>query len=180
MKKLKLIYSLAIVMLLCSCKKEKEFDNFPVTLYANEITSVSGVRLFVGKTEITNKDVIDKFISNADNFILPIDVKSRYGTINFQSKDNATFKGETDNYFVQKKDKQFLFYSSSTFTVIVDYVNMYRIGIAKGFLLKNKDSISQISLNVGFATPNNFNRVFKKYEGVTPGQFRQANGNLKI
>ncbi|MGI5900124.1 MAG: helix-turn-helix domain-containing protein [Christensenellales bacterium] len=54
----------------------------------------------------------------------------------------------------------------------VDYINKYRIEKAKELLEKTKKPIVSISESCGFNTPNNFIRVFKKYEGITPGQFR--------
>ena len=56
----------------------------------------------------------------------------------------------------------------------VDYLNRYRLGKAKELLRTTNESASAISLRCGFATPNNFSRVFKKYEGVTPGKYRHA------
>lgn len=60
----------------------------------------------------------------------------------------------------------------------VDYVNLFRIGKAKELLKESSLTIREIADRVGFTTPNNFNRVFKKYEGITPGQFRKANQTL--
>ena len=109
------IYHLAIVMLLCSCKKEMAFDNFPVTLYASEITRTSDVRLFVGKAQITDNKVIDKFIgSEAEYFERPtdMDVKQSDESIIFHSKDSVTFGTESYKFYVEKNVEQFLFYSS--------------------------------------------------------------------
>ena len=53
------------------------------------------------------------------------------------------------------------------------YLALVRIDEAKRLLLNEPDiSISEIGFMVGFNTPNNFNRVFKKLENVTPSQFR--------
>jgi len=102
-------YSLTIIMLLCSCKKEKE--DFPIILYAREISQVSDVRLFVDKSEVTDKTIIDKFISDVDLFTLPYHIDLSDGIIHFHSKDSATFWTETQRFYVQKEVQQFLFYS---------------------------------------------------------------------
>lgn len=105
------IYGLTIVvMLLYSCEKE-DFDDFPVTLYANTITYISDVRLFVGETKITDKEKIDKFISDAKCFQLPNDFQTMVDAIHFHSRDSTTFEVQSCGYSVQKNDKQFLFYS---------------------------------------------------------------------
>ncbi|KAB1435712.1 helix-turn-helix domain-containing protein [Candidatus Galacturonibacter soehngenii] len=55
-----------------------------------------------------------------------------------------------------------------------DFINSYRIDAAK-FLLNNTDKkIEQISNETGFNSQQNFIRVFKKIEGVAPGQYRKA------
>ena len=111
-----LIYILSIIVLLCSCKKE--FNDFPVTLYADKVTYTSDVRLFVGQTKVTDKAIINKFIrNNAEQFQLSNYVISTYGTMHFNSKDSVTFFTESSKYSVKKEDSQFLFYSSLPFPV---------------------------------------------------------------
>ncbi|MBE1442615.1 helix-turn-helix domain-containing protein [Paenibacillus sp. OAS669] len=55
----------------------------------------------------------------------------------------------------------------------VDYVNSKRIEQAKLLLQTTNHSVADISERVGFTSSNTFIRVFKRHEGVTPGQFRQ-------
>lgn len=54
----------------------------------------------------------------------------------------------------------------------VDYVNSKRIEQAKLLLQTTAKSVADISDQVGFTNANTFIRVFKRHEGVTPGQFR--------
>jgi hypothetical protein len=118
-----LIYSFAIIAtFLCSCEKaevvEPEIQN--ITLRAKEITKISDVKLFAGTTQIQEKKKINKFISDAECFVLPTNIRSIddviIGSIDdvlvFNSKDSATFG--TDPwwcYSVQKNANRFLFYS---------------------------------------------------------------------
>nr|WP_248927978.1 helix-turn-helix transcriptional regulator [Paenibacillus hamazuiensis] len=55
----------------------------------------------------------------------------------------------------------------------VDYINSKRIEQAKLLLGSTSLSVADISDRVGFASSNTFIRVFKRHEGITPGQFRQ-------
>jgi AraC-like DNA-binding protein len=57
-----------------------------------------------------------------------------------------------------------------------DFVNTYRINEVKIHMSDAKDSrtIIDIIYSCGFSTKSNFNRAFKKYEGITPSEFRQA------
>jgi AraC-like DNA-binding protein len=54
----------------------------------------------------------------------------------------------------------------------VDFVNSHRIGIAAQELLETNKSISEICFECGFNNISNFNRIFKKKQGCTPGDFR--------
>lgn len=53
---------------------------------------------------------------------------------------------------------------------VIDYINQYRIETAKPLLLRM--AVQEVSERVGFLNVNSFIRVFKKYEGITPGQYK--------
>lgn len=55
----------------------------------------------------------------------------------------------------------------------IDYLNITRINKAKQLLINTHLSVKEIGFIVGFNTIQNFMRAFKKYEGVTPGQYRE-------
>jgi two-component system response regulator YesN len=68
-------------------------------------------------------------------------------------------------------------YLSSKFREItgmkfVDFVNLRRIEQAKRYLMESDDAVNSISEKVGFVNANTFIKVFKKHEGITPGQYR--------
>ena len=54
---------------------------------------------------------------------------------------------------------------------ILNFINKHRISESKKLLKTATLTISQISEKVGFDSSNSFIRVFKQYEGVTPGNF---------
>lgn len=56
----------------------------------------------------------------------------------------------------------------------VEYVSTYRINKSKMLLKDITLTVSEISEKVGYTNSNTFIKVFKKYEGITPGQFREA------
>jgi two-component system response regulator YesN len=56
---------------------------------------------------------------------------------------------------------------------LLDMINHYRIEHAKTLLQASHHSIKSISSEVGFHDINTFIRTFKKYEGVTPGQYQK-------
>lgn len=66
-------------------------------------------------------------------------------------------------------------YSNVTGEKMIDTINKRRIKEAKE-LLKADDvlSVESVAERSGFGTTRNFIRVFKKHEGITPGQFRNT------
>lgn len=66
---------------------------------------------------------------------------------------------------------------NTSFQEIKDQV---RRDIAIYHLTQNKLSINEIALKVGFTEPSTFHRAFKKWTGVTPGDYRQAEATPAI
>ena len=58
---------------------------------------------------------------------------------------------------------------------IMTYTLRTRIEKAKNFLMNPHYQIEEIANNVGFLDASYFTKVFKKYEGITPTQFRKYN-----
>lgn len=55
----------------------------------------------------------------------------------------------------------------------LDYLNWSRIEKAKQLLKSTRLPVREIGFKVGFNTIQTFMRTFKKYEGITPGQYRE-------
>jgi AraC-like DNA-binding protein len=71
--------------------------------------------------------------------------------------------------------------SSTSFSVLFkkthnmtfkEYLVKIRVGYACRLLSDEDKSISQISFEAGFENLSNFNRLFKKFKGVTPSEFK--------
>jgi len=59
-----------------------------------------------------------------------------------------------------------------------DFVNRYRIEEAKRLLIEDSSktySLNYISEKSGFGSMGSFMRIFRDFEGITPGQFREKN-----
>ncbi|MBQ0027711.1 MAG: AraC family transcriptional regulator [Lachnospiraceae bacterium] len=59
----------------------------------------------------------------------------------------------------------------------VEYLNSRRISEAKELMKNQEKSIKEISNECGYADPNYFSRIFKKYTGMTPTEYRDKCGN---
>jgi two-component system response regulator YesN len=70
---------------------------------------------------------------------------------------------------------------------LVDFINSVRISQAKKLLINSSHDIDFIAFTVGFNTHNYFTTVFRRFEGMTPSEYRlvktrnadfNRNGNL--
>ncbi len=55
----------------------------------------------------------------------------------------------------------------------IEYLTKVRIGNAKELLKNQEYSIKEVCVRSGYGDPNYFSRIFKKYEGVTPSEYRE-------
>ena len=58
----------------------------------------------------------------------------------------------------------------------LDYVNRKRIEYACGLLSETDMSVNDISKAAGYENDITFRRLFKKYMGITPGDYRRQEG----
>lgn len=59
----------------------------------------------------------------------------------------------------------------------VEYLNEVRIANACKFLIETDLGISEIAYECGYKTASNFNKIFKKLNGVTPGEYKKNTEN---
>lgn len=57
---------------------------------------------------------------------------------------------------------------------VMEYINRIRIEEAKRLLRQTDASLPEIAVTLGYNNDQSFNRFFKKYEGITPGEFRNS------
>lgn len=68
------------------------------------------------------------------------------------------------------------FFKKQSGVNLSDYITGYRIEVAKALLEQSDMTIGDISRKVGYANHIGFGRVFKKSQGITPGQYRETRG----
>lgn len=59
-----------------------------------------------------------------------------------------------------------------------EYLNLYRITIAKGLLEENNGSVSKVASMCGFDTPAYFTKCFKRHIGVSPNDYKKGKCSL--
>lgn len=62
----------------------------------------------------------------------------------------------------------------STGKTVSEYLNSYRISMSKKLLLESRETVYSISEQVGYKDIRSFIRFFKKYDGITPNEFRKG------
>ena len=65
------------------------------------------------------------------------------------------------------------FFKATTHRTPVDYLNYSRIELACNEIADADRNLTEIALDVGFSSLNYFIRQFKKYKGITPGQYQE-------
>lgn len=94
-------------------------------------------------------------------------VKNNYNDVNLNISLIAQEFNMTPNYL----SRLFKEYKNES---LLDYINRIRVNKAKE-LLKNTDlNVGEVALDVGYVNSNALIRAFKKYEGITPGKFRDS------
>lgn len=64
------------------------------------------------------------------------------------------------------------FFRAATHRTPVDYLNYYRVEMACNEIAFAGKNLTEIALDVGFSSLNYFIRQFRKYKGITPGQYQ--------
>jgi AraC family transcriptional regulator, arabinose operon regulatory protein len=62
----------------------------------------------------------------------------------------------------------------------LEYIARYRVAQAKRLLEGSSLSVSRVGALVGYRDPTYFGMVFRKYEGVSPGQYRGQRGCVPL
>lgn len=62
----------------------------------------------------------------------------------------------------------------------MEYIARRRIAQSKTLLADSNISISQIGSSVGYPDPTYFGMVFRKYEGISPSEYRKRRNSLEI
>lgn len=72
------------------------------------------------------------------------------------------------------------FFKLRTSKTLSDYIVETRLGVAARRLVDTTESISEICYGCGFNTLSNFNRLFRKYKGCNPTEFREKYFKTKV
>lgn len=83
------------------------------------------------------------------------------------SLDMVSREVDISPYYFSKLFKQ------ETGSNFIEYLTDIRLRNARELLKNSGYSIKEVCVESGYSDPNYFSRIFKKYEGVTPSEFRE-------
>lgn len=73
-----------------------------------------------------------------------------------------------------------VFFKKCCGTSFFDFLTKYRLDIACNLLVHSELDVSEICFSVGFNDVPHFNRVFKRYKGRTPREYRKQNTTVDL
>ena len=114
-----------------------------------------------------DKYILSSVISDDNKFDDIIDfVDKNYSDINLSVSMIANIMSMNAPYISR-------YFRSKSGQGLLDYINRIRLKKAKEILGREDSNIKEIATQVGYCNCNTFIRVFRRYEGITPGQFRE-------
>ena len=72
------------------------------------------------------------------------------------------------------------FFKLHTGRTLSDYIIDIRMGYITRMLVDTTESISEISFKCGYLNLSNFNRIFKRKKGCSPGEYREKYRKIKM
>jgi AraC-like DNA-binding protein len=160
-------------------------------LFDHEISSIISEKILQLKLELdfdTFLSILDIFnelairedyqlLSSSDyNFRGKIDEANKFESVfkHIQSKFLTKIKISEVASIVNMNDSAFSHYfKKRTHYSFTDFINILRLNHASQLILTQHKNIAEICFESGFNNLSNFNRMFKKWTGITPLQFRK-------
>lgn len=149
-------------------KEDSLVGNVYLSNTFKEMQNLNEAYQTVGKLQQKSEDEDEKRESEKCSVdkILSV-IKNRVEDSNFSVSDIAETLEVSPSYLSRYFKKQ-------TGMGILEYIHQYRITLAKELMMKNKNiKIKKIAEMTGFYSDVVFIRVFKKNEGLTPGQYKE-------
>ena len=135
----------------------EDFDTLDVS--AGSILHLMFDRIFSGR-KLSGQPVIRK----ANLYI------QEHLTEHLTLKKIADAVGRSENYFCRILKEE-------TGQTVTEYINRLRIERSKTCLIYSTMSVAEAAEACGFESQSYFTRIFRRYTGKTPGQFRKEHGS---
>lgn len=127
---------------------------------ASHLTTILSLFLFPDSSQKQIKSASTKRLEKINTYIKE----------HFTEKISLEFLAE--NFYISKYHLS-REYKKKYGVTIVQYIVSLRITLAKSKLRFSEDSIESIAIGCGFTDASYFNKIFQKYEGMSPLSFRK-------
>lgn len=129
---------------------------------------------------IDSEELIEEQMNNMVNRLREPDTKNtREGTaVNIvknyleQHYNESISRKDIESLVHLNEDYLNRIYKKATGYSLLEYIQYYRITMARRMLTDSNISISEIAVRIGYDSPAYFSKIFKKSTGVTPLEYR--------
>ena len=137
----------------------------PVAFDELEETIVQALELIQKKNERQERD---KLTESPESMVLAV---KRYLEDNYNT---VITRNDIESLVHLNKDYINREFKSETGYTLMEYIQYYRIYMAKKLLKNTRESIMEISLEVGYDSSAYFSKIFKRRTGMTPLEYRAS------
>ena len=146
--------------------------------------SVNDINVYEWTMECRNKDELKKKIKEYLEHILELQAEQEQEVMHSDYISNTivyiknNYQKEISVYDISKHINLHPVYLTRIFKkatgkTLIEYLTLVRVEKAKEMLINTNMTVKQISKSVGYCDARSFWRFFKKYEGITPGDYRK-------
>jgi len=143
--------------------------------YAEAVSSIEKINDAVTSGYLeTQRENTDSFMSEFLSTQASRHIDSAKKYIAARYTNNSLSQEDVSQYVGVSKYHLSRLFSKHLEQGFAEYLNQVRVKKAKELLVETKLSVAEISFLVGFNSPQNFGRVFKKLTGITPKEFSKT------
>ncbi|WP_228408184.1 MULTISPECIES: helix-turn-helix domain-containing protein [unclassified Chryseobacterium] len=120
-------------------------------------------RQFIDRSINVSETMVKKFQKVVDNYFeKDLHLQNGLPTVNYLADKLSVSTRYLSDVLKQETGKTAL-----------EHIHIYLIKEAKNLLLSSENNVSGIAYDLGFESPSYFTRLFKKFVGLTPVQYRE-------
>ena len=156
-----------ICKLVHSINDAYENASFGFELYTKQVL------LEIFHTLVDNSETTSLPVQNTKSLLLKsvLDYVEKNYTDNISLEDMAQYVHISKEYLCR-------IFNAMSDTTPVEYLNRYRIRQSTNLLIRTTKNIADVALSCGFSNSSYFNKLFMRYMGCTPSEYRKQNIGL--
>ena len=163
--------------------REQKFDIIPIFFTSHAVFDYAKQALSLGVTEYllkpVEKDALNATLAKAVELAKPFltrkspDIISQIKQYIEENLERGWTRNELAEAIHFHPDYLSHFFKEKTGMSLSDYTMKIRIEHAKNLLLTTEMPVSEIALSCGYGSFAYFSKIFKRFEGIAPTEYRQ-------